>query len=455
MTKTKIEDEFPARYLDSGKLGKTGGAKKDAFALHMLVLVKAVAIREDGRVPESVVIDAARSLDIRKRPEVVARLVDAGLWETLPQGGFQLDWTHQDSAEEVEIRLDKGAQRQRAFQRRRVLCGSGDHSECEGTNRDCQRRSKTKDTASPDDRAEGQPSKQHRAPRTEHVPPVASIEPIEAATETESALRFLSQETDQLISDAKARTVALRNIKPTIAEMRVHEIECQRTAAECLSYAAKGRRLTLKLEPYAYEHYYKPFAAGDADMTVSGEMLRAAAIADRAACLVARHFDGEYDTDADETWPAVVHFDSAEDAEDAEQWLDDNRDRWVEWVWTHGLAEKWDKIEAEVDRRVEAADNANAVAPVMDTPCFTGSHDGTALVIDVTDRDTLTSGAYRLASNTVISLAMDYSVELERDSDGALVWPVRLPITADRTGPALTFLNETVAVVISSQMTTA
>lgn len=132
MTFTRIEDEFLPRFIK----GKNLSAQ--AVALHVTTLLECVARVNDGVIDDASVALVATQLRLRKRRYVIEELVSAGVWTDLGAGRYQLDWTHQKTADQV-LRDDKNNQkRQTDFRERDSRCKSGDHGMCVGTKRLCQ-----------------------------------------------------------------------------------------------------------------------------------------------------------------------------------------------------------------------------------------------------------------------------------------------------------------------------
>lgn len=104
-----------------------------AFRLHVKALVWCNQMLTDGLLPA----DALGALTYGQphAESLVAELVREKLWtDTAAEGApalWQLDWTDQEPAEDVERRKGLNADRQRRFRQRRDAHAAGDHSLCD------------------------------------------------------------------------------------------------------------------------------------------------------------------------------------------------------------------------------------------------------------------------------------------------------------------------------------
>lgn len=114
MTWTRLSDDFADR-PDVLELSES------AIATHVRALVWCNKHLTDGRVPAGAV-----ALVTRSQPDVIAELVDVGMWT--PDGtAYLLDWSDQEDAERVVDRRDEWRRRDE----RRRLHNKGDHSTCD------------------------------------------------------------------------------------------------------------------------------------------------------------------------------------------------------------------------------------------------------------------------------------------------------------------------------------
>ncbi|GAB3092311.1 hypothetical protein [Isoptericola nanjingensis] len=116
MTWTRLSDTFNDR-------PDLLGVGRSARLLHVEALVWSNRLLTDGAVPSGALPRLTDSPD----PKVdVAELVAAGVWE-VTEAGYQLDWSDQETAAEVESRREQN----RARDERRRLHNKGDHSKCD------------------------------------------------------------------------------------------------------------------------------------------------------------------------------------------------------------------------------------------------------------------------------------------------------------------------------------
>lgn len=139
MTFTVFGDEFYTRYVEGHSLSAP------ALAVHVVALLKCVACINNGTpygtLSAELVSGLMRQLGVRNRAATIQELIDAGLWTDLGNTTFQVDMTHQETADQVARKADGNSQRQADFRERNSRCKAGDHSMCAGTKRRCQGKS--------------------------------------------------------------------------------------------------------------------------------------------------------------------------------------------------------------------------------------------------------------------------------------------------------------------------
>lgn len=132
MTFARLSDDFYSK-IDYNALSP------NAVYLHVRGLQLCIAVSSDGLIS----VETARSLlqtrNIRNRDAVIAELVNSGEWWWIDDQHLQIDWTHQQTAEQAALKKGQDANRQADWVTRNLRCAAGDHSMCEGTKRECQR----------------------------------------------------------------------------------------------------------------------------------------------------------------------------------------------------------------------------------------------------------------------------------------------------------------------------
>ncbi|WP_433586374.1 hypothetical protein [Microbacterium hydrocarbonoxydans] len=120
MTWSKFSDTYPRR-ADVMLLTDA------AFRLHFDATCWANEQLTDGRIPTAI---ALRLRPLVNPEECVDELVRAGLWEEV-DGGYQLDWSEQETADTVRERRAASAERTRKSRDRATRHAAGDHSLCD------------------------------------------------------------------------------------------------------------------------------------------------------------------------------------------------------------------------------------------------------------------------------------------------------------------------------------
>lgn len=117
MTWTKLGDDYADRLEDFD-------LSPAACWLHTAALIYCNRVGSDGRVRFS---RLSRIASIEGIDDCAAELEQCGLWTRLEgEDAWQIPWTDQESAEDVEKRRDAAADRQRRSRKHRA----GDHSLC-------------------------------------------------------------------------------------------------------------------------------------------------------------------------------------------------------------------------------------------------------------------------------------------------------------------------------------
>lgn len=122
MTWTRLSDVFP----DSPAVLEISDA---AFRVHIHALIYCNKHLTDGALPK-------RAIRLLAPPHseidgIVTELVDVGLWVITVTGGYQLDWSDQESAESVRQRQKQRAETQSRYRDRKQRHAEGDHSRCD------------------------------------------------------------------------------------------------------------------------------------------------------------------------------------------------------------------------------------------------------------------------------------------------------------------------------------
>lgn len=120
MTWTKLGDTF----TDDPRLLEV---TRSARMLHVEALVYCNRHLRDGHLPQGAL---GRITDAEDAPGDADQLVRAGLWDEV-EGGWQIDWTDQESAEEVRERQRYRADKQKRYRDRKNRHERGDHSDCD------------------------------------------------------------------------------------------------------------------------------------------------------------------------------------------------------------------------------------------------------------------------------------------------------------------------------------
>lgn len=120
MTWTRLPDDFTDR---PSVLSRSRSAR----LLHFEALIYCNRLLTDGALPERALPRISDSDDLDGD---VAELIDAGLW-TRVDGGWQVDWSDQETAEVVEQRREDRNARQRRYNERQRRHAQGDHSRCD------------------------------------------------------------------------------------------------------------------------------------------------------------------------------------------------------------------------------------------------------------------------------------------------------------------------------------
>lgn len=121
MTWTRLSDNYADRMALDGLLDCD-------LALDVQLLVWSNRLLTDGFVPRAMLAKAAPLSD--EPEEGMRALVEAGLW-TEVKGGWQRDWSDQETAERVKARQVATRERQATFRERSARCKAGDHSLCD------------------------------------------------------------------------------------------------------------------------------------------------------------------------------------------------------------------------------------------------------------------------------------------------------------------------------------
>lgn len=132
MTFARFQDEFYPEYVE----GK--GLSGAALAVHVAATLKAVSFRSDGIITDAHVSTICTQLKLRSRARIIDELIGCGLWEDLGERRYQVDWTHQKTADQVMRDRTSANERQADYRERESRCKAGDHSMCIGTKRRCQ-----------------------------------------------------------------------------------------------------------------------------------------------------------------------------------------------------------------------------------------------------------------------------------------------------------------------------
>ncbi|MBR7744451.1 hypothetical protein KC207_14240 [Phycicoccus sp. BSK3Z-2] len=121
MTWTRIGDDWPDRpaVLD---------LSRSARLLLLELTVYCNRHTTDGRIPEAAI---PRNTDAEDWRGDLEQLAAAGLAEQVDERAWQVDWSDQESAEQVRARKDFNAAKQKRYRDRKARHERGDHSECD------------------------------------------------------------------------------------------------------------------------------------------------------------------------------------------------------------------------------------------------------------------------------------------------------------------------------------
>jgi len=121
MTWTRLSDDF----YDNDTINDLS---HEALRLHVYALTWCNKQLTDGRLTRS---RARRLLPEIDTDQVVSELVDSGLWSTAHSpDDFLIDWSGQETAEQVKRRQKRNAESQAAYRDRGDRHAAGDHSAC-------------------------------------------------------------------------------------------------------------------------------------------------------------------------------------------------------------------------------------------------------------------------------------------------------------------------------------
>lgn len=109
MTWTKLPDTWNATMFGIHNLSN------EAEILHIRVLVQCNQMLSDGFIADHAL--APFLIRFEDTDSLVRELIKAGLWRRV-RGGYQLDWSDQESAADVRARQEANRQRQRRFRQR-------------------------------------------------------------------------------------------------------------------------------------------------------------------------------------------------------------------------------------------------------------------------------------------------------------------------------------------------
>lgn len=120
MTWTRLSDTFTdnVEFL---------AMSRSARLLHIEALVYCNRHERDGLLPASSI---PRLTDAGDWTTLVAELAEHGFWTLAADGCWQLDWSDQDTAEEVRARKAYRAETQKRYRIRKEKHARGDHSDC-------------------------------------------------------------------------------------------------------------------------------------------------------------------------------------------------------------------------------------------------------------------------------------------------------------------------------------
>lgn len=125
MTWTRLGDD----YADRMALAQ---ADDYEMLVDVQLLIWCNRLLSDGFVPRAVLRSAVPVWELEDSDllETMKALVEHGIW-TEVKGGWQRDWSDQETAERVRARQAATRERQSTFRERSALCKAGDHSLCD------------------------------------------------------------------------------------------------------------------------------------------------------------------------------------------------------------------------------------------------------------------------------------------------------------------------------------
>lgn len=135
MTFARLSDDFDSK-VQFYRLSP------NAVYLHVRGLQMCISVSSDGMISVETARELLQTRNIRNRDDVIAEMVACGEWSWINDSYLQIDWTHQETADQAALKAKQNAKRQADWVTRNLKCADGDHSMCVGTNRECQRKSK-------------------------------------------------------------------------------------------------------------------------------------------------------------------------------------------------------------------------------------------------------------------------------------------------------------------------
>lgn len=121
MTWTRLSDDFYDR-------PEMLSVSRDARLLHSEAMVWCNRMTTNGKIPPAALRRISDAEDI---PALVDELSAAGIWTATEDGQWQLDWSDQESAEEVHARAEYRAATQKRYRERKARHERGDHGACD------------------------------------------------------------------------------------------------------------------------------------------------------------------------------------------------------------------------------------------------------------------------------------------------------------------------------------
>lgn len=123
MTWTRLSDDFTDR-------PEALEVSRSARLLNIEAMVWCNRMLRDGLLPKAAL---PRITDSADTAADVTELVKAGMWVEVDDVGWQLDWTDQESADDVRARQAQQAEKQKRYRDRKARHAQGDHSACHPT----------------------------------------------------------------------------------------------------------------------------------------------------------------------------------------------------------------------------------------------------------------------------------------------------------------------------------